>query len=493
MVRSQSSGRMSSTLAVGPAMPALFTSTSRPCKCFSTSLNRRSTSSSFATSATVCVTAGSCFFVLARAFSSMSQICTRAPCSTNVRVITRPMPAAPAVTRTRSPLAENSIAPHNTLTFTGEGVAEKERRRTTISIEQEELRGISRTVAEIHRLLLILVLLYLVFGGERGDPEADAAVSAGLFFYAALVMSFRYANFYKGETRWKIAIEAAGMIVFITWVLWFTERLAGPLVNLYFLPVITSALTLGKVATLGNVGLIAACYVLLGSSIVGEMLTLRFAAGFAAQLSPVLLVAYITTMFSADIRYGLQQAKLLSETDELTGLFNTRGFAIAANRLFSQATRYGRPASVLMIDSDNLKQVNDTHGHEAGSRLLRQVANAVQAELRSSDVPARYGGDEFIVLLPETPPKGALDVAERIRNAIASRPLAVNGQHISATVSVGIACYPEDGKTLDALAARADRALYLAKQEGRNRVIRFKTGSEVGEPSLIATKRAQRG
>ena len=117
----------------------------------------------------------------------------------------------------------------------------------------------------------------------------------------------------------------------------------------------------------------------------------------------MLLVAYITTMFSADIRYGLQHAKLLSETDELTGLFNTRGFAIAANRLFGQAMRYGRPASVLMIDSDHLKTVNDQHGHEAGNRLLRQVANAVQAELRATDVPARYGGDEFIVLLPETP------------------------------------------------------------------------------------------
>jgi len=102
----------------------------------------------------------------------------------------------------------------------------------------------------------------------------------------------------------------------------------------------------------------------------------------------------------------------------------------------------------------------------------------VQSELRASDVPARYGGDEFIVLLPETPPKGALDVAERIRNAIASRPLAINGQQINATVSVGIACYPEDGRTLDALAARADRALYQAKQEGRNRVVRYKPGLE---------------
>ena len=352
-------------------------------------------------------------------------------------------------------------------------MAEQER-RVSISIEQEELRGISRTVAEIHWLLLILVLLYLVFGGDRSDPEADAAVSAGLFFYAALVVSFRYANFYKRETRWKIAIEALGMIAFITWVLWYTERLASPLVNLYLLPVITSSLTLGKLATLANVGLIAACYILLGSATLDEMLSLRFAAGFAAQLGPVLLVAYITTMFSADIRYGLQHAKLLSETDELTGLFNTRGFAIAANRLFGQAMRYGRAASVLMIDCDNLKTVNDSHGHDAGNRLLRQVANAVQSELRATDVPARYGGDEFIVLLPETPPKGALDVAERIRNAIGGRALGIDGQQVAATVSIGIACYPEDGRSLDALAARADRALYQAKQEGRNKVVRYK-------------------
>jgi diguanylate cyclase (GGDEF)-like protein len=356
-------------------------------------------------------------------------------------------------------------------------VAEKERRRTTVSIEQEELRGISRTVAEIHWLLLILVLLYIVFGGERGDAEADAAISAGLFFYAALVMSFRYANFYKRETRWKIAIETLGMIAFITWVLWYTERLASPLVNLYLLPVITSALTLGKLPTLANVGLIAACYILLGSTTPDEMVSLRFAAGFAAQLAPVLLVAYITTMFSADIRYGLQRAKLLSETDDLTGLFNTRGFAIAANRLFGQALRYDRPVSVLMIDSDNLKGVNDAHGHDAGNRLLRQLASAIQGELRATDVPARYGGDEFIVLLPETPSRGALDVAERIRNTIAAAPLSVEGRSIACTVSVGVACFPDDGRSLDALAARADRALYQAKKKGRNCVVRYQAPS----------------
>jgi diguanylate cyclase (GGDEF)-like protein len=343
-----------------------------------------------------------------------------------------------------------------------------------VSIEQEELRGISRTVAEIHWLLLILVLLYLVFVGGNEDAEVHAAVSAGLFFYGALVMTFRYANFYKRETRWKIAIETAGMIAFITWVLWFTDALASPLLNLYLLPVITSALTLGKLTTLVNVALVAACYVFLGGSLAAdELLSMRFAAAFAAQLAPVLLVGYITTMFSADIRYGLQRAKLLSETDELTGLFNTRGFAIAANRVFGQAVRYERPASVLMIDSDHLKAVNDTHGHEAGNRLLRRLADAIQAELRFTDVPARYGGDEFIVLLPETPAKGAIDVAERIRNAIATKPLDMDEKRIACTVSVGVACFPDDGRNLDALAARADRALYLAKEQGRNRVVRY--------------------
>jgi diguanylate cyclase (GGDEF)-like protein len=229
---------------------------------------------------------------------------------------------------------------------------------------------------------------------------------------------------------------------------------------------------------------IAACYVLLGQIGAAEFASLRFLAGFAAQFAPVVLVGYITTMFSADIRYGLQRAKLLSETDDLTGLFNTRGFAIAANRLFGQALRYERAASVLMIDSDNLKGVNDAYGHDAGNRLLRELAAAIQSELRASDVPARYGGDEFIVLLPETPPKGAADVAERIRKAISAAPLSLAGRSIACSVSVGLACFPQDGRSLDALAARADRALYQAKKNGRNCVVRYEpVSTRIGSPT----------
>ena len=351
----------------------------------------------------------------------------------------------------------------------------EEKEGARVSIEQEELRGISRTVAEIHWLLLILVLVYLVFSGARDDGETSAAISAGLMFYAALVMSFRYANFYKRETRWKIAFETLGMIFFVTWVIWFAGRLSSPLLNLYLLPVITAALTLGKLATLIEVGLIAACYLFLGSG--AELASLRFTGAFAAQLGPVLLVAYITTMFSADIRYGLTRAKMLAETDELTGMLNIRGFAIAANRLFAQALRHDRASSVLMIDSDNLKSVNDSYGHDAGNQLLRHLARAIQAELRFTDIAARYGGDEFIVLLPETPAKGALEVAERIRIRIAETPLELDQRRLLSSVSIGVACYPEDGRTLDSLAAHADRALYAAKQEGRNKSVRFRAAA----------------
>ncbi len=342
----------------------------------------------------------------------------------------------------------------------------------TLSIAQEELRGISRTVAEIEWLLLILVLLYQVFASPAGEDQA--AISAGLFCYLVFVLSFRYANFYKIESRWKIAIETFAMVLCITWVLWYTGKLASPLVNAYLLVIITSALTLGKITTMLEMALIAACFALLGgASPSAGLFSLAYVGGLVAQLAPMLLVAYITTMFSADIRFGLNRARLLSETDDLTRLYNMRGFTIVADRLFGQAVRYNRPAGVLMIDSDNLKAVNDLHGHEAGNRLLKLVAKCIETELRHTDVLARYGGDEFLALLPETAPERALEVGERVRAAVAGSALEFDGKLIETSVSVGLACYPRDGRSIDAVQARADRAMYRAKEQGRNQVVQF--------------------
>lgn len=337
----------------------------------------------------------------------------------------------------------------------------------------EELRGFARTVAEIEWLLLILVLLYQVVQGPGDEPST--AVYMALFFFAAFVTGFHYANFYRGETRWKLAIETWVMILFITWVLVYTGRLDSPLVNLYLLVIITSALSLGKPITLLEMGLIAACFMFLGYPKYGDTLfTLSYAGTLGAQLAPMLLVAYVTTMLSADIRSALSRIKLLSETDELTGIYNMRAFTAIAERTLQQSMRYAHVFSILMIDSDSLKDVNDAHGHEAGNRLLRLTVRSVQDQLRQTDVMARYGGDEFVALLSETSCKDALEVAERIRKSVESRPLGTRDRSIPNTVSIGIACFPDHGNDLETIIERADRAMYVSKNQGKNRVTLFR-------------------
>lgn len=339
------------------------------------------------------------------------------------------------------------------------------------AFEQEELRGLARTVAEIEWLLLALVLLYQAFGGPK--DEARTALSMALFFFAAFVLTFRYTNFYRTESRWKIAIETWVMIAFITWSLWYTGKLSSPLLNCYLLVVITSALTLDKLSTAAELAVMGIVLALLGHTSSGTWLSLANLSGLAVQFAPFILVGYITTMFSADIRYGLAKAKTLSETDELTGLLNRRAFAAATGRLFAQALRYNRPLSVLVIDSDGLKRVNDTHGHGAGDDLLCLLAQSIQHQLRTTDVLARHGGDEFVAMLPETGASSARDVAERIRRAVENAHSSVGGKQVNTTVSIGIATYPDDGRAVDTLMDNADKALYRAKSSGRNQVVEF--------------------
>ncbi|MBI4192764.1 MAG: GGDEF domain-containing protein [Betaproteobacteria bacterium] len=333
--------------------------------------------------------------------------------------------------------------------------------------EAEELKGFSRTVAEIEWLLVILVLLYQVVQGR--DDEATVPIYFGLLLYSVFVIGFRYFNIYRTESHWKLAIETWVMIVFITWVLYHSGRLESPLVNLYLLTVITSALTLGKLVTLLEMALIAACYVFLGYSSTSDSLFWVFRAGdFMTQLAPMLLVAYITTMLSADIRGALSRIKVISETDELTGIYNVRAFTALANRTHKQSVRHGFAYSIVMVDSDNLKAINDTYGHEAGNRLLKLTVTCIQLLLRETDVFARYGGDEFVILLPHTRTDGAFEVAERIRKMIAATPLDTRGKQVPTTVSAGIATFPEHGKELAAIMNHADQALYNSKKRGRN-------------------------
>lgn len=337
------------------------------------------------------------------------------------------------------------------------------------ALSAEELRGFTRTVAEIEWLLLILVLLYQV--SLPLDQEVSAALAMAVFFFGAFVLSFHYANFYREETLWKITIETAMMILFVTWVLAYTGGADSPLHALYILVIIVASLTLGKIVTLAELALITGCYVWLAYPLeAGDLLTLPYGTKLLTQIAPMLLVAYITSMLSADIRRAYSHARQLSETDELTGVLNMRAFATFAERVSHQAGRYARPFSVLMIDSDSLKQMNDTLGHEAGNRLLRQTVECIQGQLRQTDIIARYGGDEFVALLPETPSTGAAGVAERIRRNVEMTPLVTREQKVPATVSIGVASYPNHGVDFESVLEKADHAMYASKAAGKNRV-----------------------
>jgi diguanylate cyclase (GGDEF)-like protein len=159
----------------------------------------------------------------------------------------------------------------------------------------------------------------------------------------------------------------------------------------------------------------------------------------------------------------------LALTDALTGLDNRRSFDIAARHQVRVAIRHRRPLSLLMLDIDYFKKVNDTYGHAVGDLVLVKVAQVFRQHIRSMDLPARLGGEEFCLLLPETGVNDARLIAERLRLAIAAEEFQVNGQPFVVTVSIGIAACSGEGDSLESLLERSDQALYGAKQTGRNR------------------------
>jgi diguanylate cyclase (GGDEF)-like protein len=179
---------------------------------------------------------------------------------------------------------------------------------------------------------------------------------------------------------------------------------------------------------------------------------------------------------AALIAIAVKNAELYRQTqdkgvrDSLTGCYN-RGYTLEAieNEL-RRARRSHAPVSILMFDIDHFKQINDKHGHLAGDRAIVEVAQQLQSTVRASDIKCRYGGDEFIVVLPETDLVGAARVAENLRSAISRTVVKFRSEAISVTITIGAACSHGEDLNVTALVANADAALYDAKRKGRNRV-----------------------
>jgi diguanylate cyclase (GGDEF)-like protein len=164
-----------------------------------------------------------------------------------------------------------------------------------------------------------------------------------------------------------------------------------------------------------------------------------------------------------------QRTEQLTITDDLTKLFNSRYLNLYISREIKRCKRHGIPLSVIFLDLDGFKGVNDAYGHLAGSRTLTEVGGILVEAVRESDILARYGGDEFVVVLPETPPSGALVIAERIRKAIESHCfLADQGLEARISASFGIASYPDHALTPEGLIQKADQAMYRVKERDKN-------------------------
>ena len=187
------------------------------------------------------------------------------------------------------------------------------------------------------------------------------------------------------------------------------------------------------------------------------------------QDTEVMLLRTVADQVAVAVNHArlFQQMEHQALTDALTGCFNRRFFEIQLERDLHLATRMRQPVSLILLDIDHFKRVNDTHGHDAGDAALRILANALREEVRGVDTAARYGGEEFAIILPQAGPEGAMVVAERLRSRIEHTEVPGVG---CITASLGVATFPLDASSRELLVTSADRALYLAKHSGRNKV-----------------------
>lgn len=206
-------------------------------------------------------------------------------------------------------------------------------------------------------------------------------------------------------------------------------------------------------------------------------------SGFAAATFLAGFAAAIASTFGFLLLHKERadaEARRLATIDPLTGAYNRTTFHEIAERELSRARRQGQPLSIVMFDIDHFRAINEKHGHRLGDEVLRKFADLVRTALRKEDMLVRYGGEEFLVMLPDVPGPGAVVVAGRIRRYVANEPIEVEGERFPVTVSLGVAARLDEGpESIDTLLDRADSALALAKERGRNRVVALSLGRSI--------------
>jgi len=288
--------------------------------------------------------------------------------------------------------------------------------------------------------------------------------------------------------------EAGAALLFVTVLTGLSDGLRSPFFVGFLLIIGAASLSRDGVAPI-----VLALVAGLGYGAVGLLVGPRSArleqdlAFIGFQLVALVLFAFIGTVAGREHRRAHEAALRLARFDPLTGLYNRTHFFAAMERELRLAERASRGFALLMLDLDGLKPVNDTYGHHYGDRLLQGITEVIQRSVRATDTPARYGGDEFVILLPDTDAAGGYVVAEKLRRDIAGLSIRVSDRTIHTTVSVGLVAYPSDGATVEELMAAVDAALYEAKRSGKDSIVGYATRTErvatrMGNPDRDSTR-----
>jgi diguanylate cyclase (GGDEF)-like protein len=268
----------------------------------------------------------------------------------------------------------------------------------------------------------------------------------------------------------KFVLEGSVAITFATLLVVLTGRDESPFFFTFPLIVGGAALVVSPRVTLALASAACLAYIVAIAPPGSAVIPPQTVAIVGINITALVLLAYVAMVIAREQRRARDAAIRLSTIDPLTGLFNRTFFFAAVEREIARSARSGRGFCLLMMDLDELKQINDRLGHFFGDRVLRGVGEVIRASGRKIDTSARYGGDEFVVLLPETDPTGAYVLAEKIRLGVADLKVEASGNVLQPSVSIGVVSYPEDGATSDELMITADSSMYRSKRAGKNRV-----------------------
>jgi diguanylate cyclase (GGDEF)-like protein len=271
----------------------------------------------------------------------------------------------------------------------------------------------------------------------------------------------------------KFVVEGSVAITFATLLVLLTGGNDSPFFFTFPLIVGGAALVVSPRVTFALAAVASLAYIFAISSPGTTPLPPVVVAKVGINLTALVLLAYVAMVIAREQRRARDAAIRLSTIDPLTGLFNRTFFFAAVDREIARSARSNRGFCVLMMDLDELKANNDRHGHFFGDRVLGGVGEVIRSGVRKIDTAARYGGDEFVVLLPETDPTGAYVLAEKVRIGVTELDIPVSGTRLEASISVGVVSYPDDGRTSDELLISADQAMYASKRSGKNRVMGF--------------------